>query len=107
MAMSRQKEYQTEREYQADLIKLLKNMFPGCIVLKNDSSYIQGIPDLTIFFKDRWAMLEVKLTENEPHQPNQDYYVDKSDHMSFGRFIFPGNQQTILDALKGYFLRRS
>lgn len=104
--MSKQKEYQTEPDYQADLIKLLKKMFPGCIVLKNDSAYIQGIPDLTIFFKDKWAMLEVKRSENEPHQPNQDYYVDYSDRMSFGRFIYPENQQLVLDALKGYFLRR-
>ncbi len=40
-----------ERDFQAKLIKELISMFDGCIDLKNDSSYIQGIPDLTIFYK--------------------------------------------------------
>ena len=37
-----------ESSFQGQLIKELKKKFPGCIVTKNDSSYIQGIPDLTI-----------------------------------------------------------
>ena len=37
-----------EREFQAKLIKELKEMFKGCLVMKLDSSYIQGIPDLLV-----------------------------------------------------------
>ena len=44
-----------ERDFQGQLIKDIKQMFPGCIVMKNDSSYIQGIPDLLILYKDKWA----------------------------------------------------
>ena len=89
-----------ESEFQKDLIKELKETFPGCIVLKNDSSYLQGIPDLTIFFNDKWAMLECKRSANAHHQPNQEYYVGKADGMSFARFIFPENKEDVINELK-------
>ena len=72
-----------ERDFQAGLIKDLKQMFPGCIVMKNDSSYIQGIPDLLILYKDKWASLEVKKAANANRQPNQEYYVNQMNEMSF------------------------
>lgn len=92
-----------ERDFQSNLIKELKNMFPGCIVLKNDSSYLQGIPDLTIFYGNRWASLEVKKTENASQQPNQEYYVDMMNKMSFSRFIYPENKEEVLDELQQTF----
>ncbi len=85
------------------MIKDLKNLFPGCIVLKNDPNYIQGIPDLTIFYMNKWATLEVKRDENARHQPNQDYYVGKMDDMSFSRFIYPENKEEVLDELQFTF----
>ncbi len=62
-----------EGTYQRKLIEKLEILFPGCIVLKNDPTYIQGFPDLTIFFGDRWATLEVKASAVSPQQPNQEY----------------------------------
>ena len=41
-----------ERDFQARLIRELKDIFKGCIIMKNDSSYIQGIPDLLILYKE-------------------------------------------------------
>lgn len=78
-------------------------MFPGCVVLKNDPNYLQGIPDLTIFYKDRWATLEVKKSANAPAQPNQRYYVDMMDYMSFSRFIYPENKEEVLHELQQSF----
>jgi 3-hydroxymyristoyl/3-hydroxydecanoyl-(acyl carrier protein) dehydratase len=78
-------------------------MFPGCIVLKNDPNYLQGIPDLTIFWHDRWATLEVKKAANASHQANQDYYVSKMDQMSFSRFIYPENKKEVLHELQQSF----
>lgn len=78
-------------------------MFPGCVVLKNDPNYLQGIPDLVIFYYNRWAMLEVKKSFNASHQPNQDYYIDKLDGMSFARFIYPENKEEVLDELQVAF----
>ena len=56
-----------ERDFQAKLIKELKMIFKGCIIMKNDSSYIQGIPDLIILFEDKWAALEVKKSATASH----------------------------------------
>lgn len=92
-----------ESKFQAQLIKDLKRLFPGCIVLKNDPNYIQGIPDLTIFWYDKWATLEVKKTANASHQPNQDYYVQTMDQMSFSRFIYPENKEVVLFELQQSF----
>lgn len=89
-----------ENKFQAELIEELKEEFPGCIVLKNNPNYIQGIPDLLILYRDRWAALECKKEENSTHQPNQDYYISKMDSMSFARFIYPENKEEILDELQ-------
>lgn len=92
-----------ENRFQANLIKKLKRLYPDCVVMKNDSSYIQGIPDLLVLYKDKWASLECKKTANARHQPNQDYYVGKMDEMSFARFIFPENEEQVLDELYHWF----
>lgn len=78
-------------------------MFPGCIVLKNDPTYIQGIPDLTIFWNDKWATLEVKKADNAPHQPNQDFYVERMNAMSFSSFVYPQNKEEVLNELQQAF----
>jgi hypothetical protein len=92
-----------ESKFQAGLIKELETMFPGCIVLKNDSGYIQGIPDLTVLYKNKWAVLECKKSAKAHHQPNQDYYISKMDEMSFGRFIYPENKREVLNDLQQAF----
>lgn len=96
-----------ESQFQAKLIKEIKDRFPGAVVLKNDAGYIQGFPDLTVLYEDRWAVLESKRGENEPHQPNQDKYVEKLNEMSYSSFIFPENKEKILNELEQAFkLRR-
>ena len=89
-----------EGEYQTKLIKKLRKMFPDCIVLKNDSGYLQGIPDLVVFYQDRWAMLEVKTSSRAHIQPNQEHYVYILNEMSFAAFIYPENEEAILDELQ-------
>ena len=96
-----------ERDFQRNLIKELKDIFVGCIIMKNDSSYIQGIPDLLILYKDKWAALEVKKSATASHRPNQEYYVDKMDEMSYASFIYPENKEVVLDELQqALFSRR-
>lgn len=96
-----------EREFQSGLIKEIKERYSGCVVLKNDSSYLQGIPDLSVFYRDRYAMLEVKKDAKASHQPNQEYYVDKVNNMSFSRFIFPENKNQVLEELDAHFGKTS
>lgn len=86
-----------ERDFQAKLIKEIKKNFPGCVILKNDSGYIQGFPDLLVLYKNRWACLEVKKSAKASHRPNQDYWVDKLSKMSFAKFIWPENKKEVLD----------
>lgn len=95
-----------ESTYQSGLIDRLEARFPGCLVLKNDSSYLQGIPDLAIFWRNRWAMLEVKASRTAPQQPNQEWYVEHLNAMSFAAFIFPENEEEVLDALQLSFQSR-
>jgi hypothetical protein len=92
-----------ERDFQRKLIKDIKKRFPGAMVLKNDPGYIQGIPDLTIFYGDRWATLECKKSAKEKHQPNQDIYVDRMNKMSYSAFIYPENKEDILDEMERSF----
>ena len=92
-----------ESDFQKLLIKELRVRFPGSIVLKNDSEYIQGIPDLTIFYGNKWATLEVKKSKTANHQANQDYYVGIMNDMSFSAFVYPENKEAILDQLEQAF----
>ncbi len=92
-----------ENAFQSNLIKELKKIFPGCMVLKNDSSYYQGIPDLLVLFNDKWAMLECKRSSTASHRPNQDYYIEKFGKMSYASFISPDNKEEVLDELQQAF----
>ena len=92
-----------ESKFQADLKKELKQMFPGCIVTKLDSGDIQGIPDLLVLYKNKWATLENKKSKDAPKRPNQEYYVEKMNEMSFSRFIYPENKEEILNELRETF----
>lgn len=92
-----------ESAFQAKLIQEIKKRFPGAIVLKNDPNYIQGFPDLTVLYKDRWAVLEIKQSEKASHQPNQDFYILQADKMSVGRFVYPENMMEVLDDLARSF----
>lgn len=92
-----------ESNFQSKLIKEIKEQFPGCIVLKNDATYIQGIPDLSIFCKNHWAMLEVKKSKTASRQPNQEYYVNKANEMSFAKFVYPENKDEVLHGLAELF----
>lgn len=89
-----------ESQFQRELIKRLEQEFPGCMVLKNDAQLRQGIPDLLILYRRRWAALEVKPHRDAPHQPNQEWYVEHMDDMSYAATIFPENEEDILNALQ-------
>lgn len=88
-----------ERDFQSKLIKELKQLFPGCIVLKNDPRYIQGVPDLLILYKDKWATLECKKNSTSTKRPNQARYIERMNDMSFSSFIYPENKEEVLDGL--------
>lgn len=93
----------SETKYQADLVKKIKTMFPGCFVTRTDPRRDQGIPDILILFGDKWAMLEVKRSANEPTRPNQEYHVNRFNNLSFASFIYPENEEEVLSGLQSAF----
>ena len=92
-----------ERDYQKKLVKTLKDIFPGCVVLKNDAQLKQGIPDLLVLYRDKWVALEVKQSETASHRPNQDRYVERMNNMSYAAFIYPENEEKIFSQLEEVF----
>ena len=92
-----------EKDFQRNLIKKLKAMFPNCVVLKTDPDYIQGFPDLIVLYNDKWAALECKRSKTASHRPNQDYYVENLNDMSFAAFICPENEEEVLYGLQQAF----
>lgn len=101
------KKYTKESDYQHDLIEKIKDRFPGAIVMKNDPRYIQGIPDLTILWKDKWATLECKKSKKDCEKdftPNQRrYYIPLMNEMSYSSFIYPENEQEVLNEIEKKF----
>lgn len=97
-----------ESKYQKYFIDRVRREFPGCIILKNDPNYLQGFCDWTILFGPYWAVVEIKTSENAPRQPNQDYYVDVANNMSYGSFVYPENEEIVLHELhKAFRSKRS
>lgn len=92
-----------ESKFQKELMTEIQNLYPGCVILKNDPNYIQGFPDWTVFYKNKWAVLEAKRDKNARKQPNQDYYVDRLNNMSFSRFVYPENKDEVLRELEQVF----
>lgn len=89
-----------ESQFQAQLIKKLNKMLPGIIILKNDPNYIQGIPDLILLYKNRWAALEVKRGATASVRPNQAHYVRTMYAMSYAAFVYPENESEILSEVQ-------
>lgn len=97
-----------ENSFQSDLIKEIKERYPGCVVLKNDPRYKRGIPDLTVLYKSKWAVLECKKEKKASKRPGQENYVSRLDKMSFSRFIYPENKEEVLNEMDAAFkLRRN
>ena len=92
-----------ENEFKTKLVKKIKQRFPGAIVVHLDPTECQGIPDLLVLYGDTWAALEGKRSANSSHRPNQDYYVDLMNEMSFASFIYPENEEEVLYELQQAF----
>lgn len=89
-----------ESKFQSDLKTEIEERLPGCMILKNDPTHNQGIPDLLILYEDTWAALECKRHEGAKHRPNQDYYVERMNDMSYASFVFPENKERVLNEME-------
>lgn len=93
-----------ENRFKTKLVKEIKDLFQGAIIIHMDPTEIQGIPDLLVLYKSKWAALEGKKNSTASVRPNQKYYVDLMDRMSFAAFIYPENKDEVLDSLYLYFM---
>jgi hypothetical protein len=92
--------WQMESRFERAFIRELKDVFPGCVVLKLDPGYVQGVPDRLLLIDGFWAVLEFKDSRNAPHQPNQDWYIEKFGEMSFASFVYPENAEDVMYGLQ-------
>lgn len=92
-----------ENKFKTNLINEIEDMLPGCIVLHLDPNDIQGISDLLILYGKHWAVLEGKRSGNARHRPNQDYYINLMNKMSYASFIYPENKEEVLYELQQAF----
>lgn len=95
-----------ENNFQSGLIEEIEARYPGCIVLKNDPRHKKGIPDLTVLYKKKWAVLECKKDDKASKRPGQENYVARLDKMSFSRFIYPENKEEVLNEMDEAFKSR-
>lgn len=100
MGSRKQSDADLESKFQLHLKKRLEELFPGCWIFKQDEQQTPGIPDLLVLYKNKWAMLEVKAYEGAAEQPNQGWYVDLFDNLSFAAFIYPENEEEVLHDLQ-------
>ena len=93
-----------ESTFQKIFLDKVRELVPGCIAMKNDAQYIQGIYDWTIQKGSKAAALEIKKSKDAPHRPNQDYYINKiNEQGGFGRFVYPENEKQVLEDIVNFF----
>jgi hypothetical protein len=98
-----------ESRFQGEFLKKLRLLLPGCIIMKNDSSYLQGVPDYIFLWRDRWGTLEFKRRRprsSRDFEPNQEWYIDTMNDMSFSRCVYPENEEEVLDEIQHTFTAR-
>ena len=89
-----------ENKFKTNLINEIKRRLPGSIIFHLDPNEFQGAPDLLVLYRARWGALEVKKDAHAKLRPNQQYFVDKFNEMSFARIIFPENKEEVLDEME-------
>lgn len=94
-----------ESDFQHKFICRIKECFPECICMKNDAKYIQGIPDFTVLFENKYVLLEFKRSSNASVRPNQNYYINKHKNLSSpcGFFVSPENADLVFSIIYYYF----
>ena len=93
-----------ESEFQKKFLDDVRDIFPDALILKNDSSYKQGIPDWSVIVGQKAALLEIKIEKDAHKQPNQKYYINERNNKGgFGRFVYPENKNEVMVEMIEYF----
>ena len=92
-----------ETTFDRQFCKKLRQLLPGCLILKGQSAQLQGIPDRLVIWQDRWAFLEFKRSKTAVRQPNQEWYVGMLNDWSYASFVYPENEEQVLHEIQQAF----
>lgn len=92
-----------ERDLQPDYIKMIYKRIPGCVIMKNDANYRQGFPDLTIYYRDKYAILETKVDDGSSYRPNQKTYLNEFGKHTYAASINSENWEEVINGLCEFF----
>jgi hypothetical protein len=94
-----------EGAYKTQLSHRIEERFaPRAMVVRLDSALLQGVPDLLVLFEGGfWAALEGKTSARAKKQPNQPWWVANLDRLCFSAFIYPENEEAVLNELAEEF----
>lgn len=95
-----------ESQFQTRVRRRLAREYPGCVVIKLDPADQQGMLDLLVLWEDKWAALEVKAYRDAAMRPNQQYFVNLLNAMSFAAVIYPSNEEEVFCELHEAFRSR-
>lgn len=99
------KKSKLESDFSEVFTDALEEAFPDSMVIKGNSAYRQGVPDWLLLDGPNWAALELKRDETAKKQPNQPYYVEKMNGMSYAAFVTPSNYREVIDEIQSTFRR--
>lgn len=88
-----------ESEFKRKFKNMLEQSYPGCVLVDINPEQFRSFPDLLFLYDKFWATFEMKRTVGSAVRPNQPYWVEKLDNMSFSRFVEPGTAKEVLDDL--------
>lgn len=89
-----------EGSFKSQFIKRLQREYPRAIITKNDANQLQGIPDILFLLETFWAVFEAKDNVDSPYRPNQEYYLDLMNNMSFARVVYPEIEEEVIRELQ-------
>ena len=94
----------SESTFRTGFIKKLKKLSPDIYVEYADPKKINGIPDLIIFCREKYARIETKKSTNASKRLHQEYYINlfKSQGV-YATFLSPENEEEVLNELRRYF----
>lgn len=92
-----------ESDFQKEYVLELEETFPGSMIIRGNSSWRQGVPDWMLLHGPNWAALELKRDAKAVKQPNQPYYVEKMNAMSYASFVYPSNAKAVIREIQQAF----
>ena len=69
-----------------------------------DAGKVNGIPDLIIFYKKKYARIETKREQDAAKRLHQEYYINMFKKQGiYAEFLMPENEEEIINGLRRYF----